>query len=495
MNILTRRNFLKTTLGATLGTAMNLHANPTNHPTDDMDIKLPGENDDAIRANCREKRATDPRPNILLVFTDQQTASAMSCLGNRWVNTPHMDSLVKNGMQFLSAYCASPICGPSRGSLVTGLPPHTTGVEYNGDPLPKDLPTIGSALRDAGYYTAWTGKWHLPESFLREAKDSHGFHHRPLTKDMPWAALGDQTDFLTTMDAEFFLRWEVAKQAKPWFLAVSLHNPHDICYHILEEGMDYANKENFPPLPANFEADSQEPFALRLRRENTKYGSEIAQTKNWSEDRWRAYLQVYAHLTSQVDRAVGQVLKALKAGGWKENTLVIFTSDHGEGIAAHRWASKLSLYEESAQVPLVFSYPGYIPAGTNKSPVSLLDLMPTICDFANAPQPSSLPGKSLRPILEKREDLDRKFVVCELAADNHRKEIQGRMVRSARFKYCAFTPGEPSEQLFDLTRDPGEMHNLATTPEYFADLQEHRAMLAAWCKKTSDPFPLPQTTK
>jgi arylsulfatase A-like enzyme len=491
MNPHSRRHFLKTTLGAAMAATMNPTSGQSLPDGADPEIGRSADNDDALRSACRLQRDADPRPNILLVFTDQQTASAMSCAGNRWVNTPHMDALAREGVRFVSAYCAAPICGPSRGSLVTGLPPHASGVVYNGDALPDNLPTIGSALRQAGYYTAWTGKWHLPESFLREAQDTHGFHHRPLTKDIPWVALGDQTDFLTSMDAEFFLRWEVGKQPKPWFLAVSLHNPHDICYHILEEGLHYENTEGFPPLPDNFEADPHEPAALRMRRENPTYGSEIARTKDWDHDRWRAYLQTYAHLTSQVDRAVGQVLKALDAGGWKDNTLVIFTSDHGEGIAAHRWASKLSLYEESAKVPLVISYPGHITPRVDGSPASLLDLMPTICDFAGASPPSGLPGRSLRAALEARASENPAYVVCELAADTLRPEINGRMVRSHGFKYCAFTPGEPLELLFDMTADPGETRNLAADPAFRQTLRNHRNMLAEWCQKTGDPFPVP----
>ncbi len=483
-----RRSFIKTALGATFATTMTkLSMAASDSQSHDPDIVVAGADDDALREENRRIRNSDPRPNILLLFTDQQTIDAMSCAGNRWVNTPHMDALARSGVRFLNSYCAAPICGPSRGAMVTGLPPHASGVIYNGDPLSKDIPTIGSVLRDSGYYTAWTGKWHLPQSYLREATDAWGFHHRPLTKDVPMAALGDQTDFLTAMDAEFFLRWQAGKQPKPWFLGVSLHNPHDICYHVMEKGFEYANKDTFPPLPANFEADPNEPEAIKLRRENTRYGHELAETKDWDEARWRAYLHTYAHMVTQVDRAVGQVLRALEEGGWKENTLVIFTSDHGEGVAAHRWATKLSLYEESAAVPLVLSYPGHIKPGVSNALASGLDLMPTICDFAGAKHPER-PGISLRPALDGKEDAEGRFVVCELAADKDRPEIQGRMLRTKRYKYCAYAPGSPSEQLFDLQEDPGETKNLAADPHHAKTLQQHRKMLADWGKKTGDLF-------
>lgn len=461
-------------------------ANANSIPVD-SDITVSGPDDDALRAGAAEHRSADPRPNILLIFTDQQTISGMSCAGNRWVSTPNMDALARAGVRFLNSYCAAPICGPSRGSILTGLPPHMSGVIYNGDPLSKDIPTIGSVLRESGYYTAWTGKWHLPDSFLREPTDACGFHHRALTKEIPEVALGDQTDFITATDAEYFLRWQVGKQSKPWFLGVALHNPHDICYHVRDDRLEYANKEAFPPLPANFAIDLDEPEALKLRRQNKTYGNELAQTKDWDADRWQAYLFTYYHLITQVDRAVGRVLGVLKAGGWNDNTLVIFTSDHGEGIAAHRWATKLSLYDESACVPLIVSYPGHIQPGTATRPVSALDLMPTICDYAGARGPT-LPGNSLRPTLERKMDgKDHPHVVCELAADKDRPEIQGRMIRTQRYKYCAFAP-RGGEQLFDMQEDPGETRNLAPDKDHAEELNRHRELLAEWCRKTKDPF-------
>lgn len=453
----------------------------------DPDITVAGSDDDALRSEAATLRSADPRPNILLIFTDQQTISGMSCAGNKWVNTPNMDALARAGVRFLTSYCAAPICGPSRGSIVTGLPPHANGVIYNGDPLEKNIPTLGSVLRDGGYYTAWTGKWHLPESFLRDSKDAWGFHHRALPKEIPEVALGDQTDFITATDAEYFLRWQVGKQSKPWFLGVSLHNPHDICYHVREDRLEYANKDAFPPLPSNFATDLDEPEALKLRRQNKAYGHELAETKDWDADRWRAYLFTYYHLITQVDRAVGQVLKALEAGGWNDNTLVIFTSDHGEGIAAHRWATKLSLYDESACVPLIVSYPGRIQPGTAAGPVSAFDLMPTICDYAGARVPPGLPGNSLRPALEGNKDGADRHVVCELAADKDRPEIQGRMVRTRRYKYCAFAPGG-GERMFDMQEDPGETRNLAPDKDHAEELHRHRELLADWCRKTGDPF-------
>ena len=137
-------------------------------------------------------------------------------------------------------------------------------------------------------------------------------------------------------------------------------------------------------------------------------------------------------------------------------------------------------------MPLVISGPGRIRPGVSRVPVSALDLAPTICDFAGAVPPPSLPGTSLRGILDG--DKPERFVFCELAADSKRPEIQGRMARGPRYKYCAYAPGTNSEQLFDLSADPGETRNLAGDSAHRAALGEHRAALAEWCASTNDPF-------
>ena len=222
---------------------------------------------EALRQRNAALRARDPRPNILLVFTDQQTANAMSCAGNPWVKTPNMDYLARRGVRFARCYCTSPVCSPSRASLLSGRMPHETGVRYNNQSPHAALPFLGHVLREQGYDATWIGKWHLPESYPTGA-EIHGFHHLPLPAKLPGQHLGDVTDMTLAQMAGQYLRWHAGLTAKPWLLGVSLHNPHDICHffnppssHLAVRELEPEAREaaTLPPLPPNHELDPAEP--------------------------------------------------------------------------------------------------------------------------------------------------------------------------------------------------------------------------------------------
>lgn len=286
-----------------------------------------------------KKRAQDPRPNILFIFTDQQTASAMSCAGNPYVKTPWMDRLAAQGVRFTRSYCADPICGPSRSALITGRMPHETGVIFNDDAPCAQIPNIGELMRQAGYDTTWVGKWHLPESFDR-SPSIRGFRNVPVLEGMDWPALshGDMTDCFFAGEAYKRLRWELVKCDSPWMLTVSVHNPHDICLHGMEkETPPHLNAEHYPPLPPNFEIPEDEAEILKECRSEGHSGQEMPYTKDWDETRWRAYLDAYYRMVQTVDDSIGLILRGLEQSGMRDQTLIVFTSDHGEGMAAHRW--------------------------------------------------------------------------------------------------------------------------------------------------------------
>src|ERR1051326_5782908 len=174
------------------------------------------------------------RPNILFVFTDQQTRGALSAWGNRFLHTPHLDSLARNGVMFWNSYCAAPVCGPARASLVTGRMPHETGLEWNGLPLPAHFPTLGEVFRQAGYETAWAGPWHLSEYCPAADSDLRGFRHFGVPRS-PLEHLGTHVDETIAAQPIEFLH---QPHRQPFFLGVSLVNPHDICYWIMERDRD-----------------------------------------------------------------------------------------------------------------------------------------------------------------------------------------------------------------------------------------------------------------
>ena len=441
-------------------------------------------------------------PNILVILTDQQTHTAIGAHGNPHLHTPHMDSLVQGGQTFMNSYCAAPVCGPSRGSLLSGRLPHRTGVEVNGPAVQPGITTMGQHFRQAGYRPYYSGKLHLgpsPTQGIEEVGGQQGFEY--LCDEHPEGIppqLGTDTDSIWTDHAVQFLQNQGQQDSgseDPFLLVASLHNPHDICYWVMEwhHIVDVPSDSDLPPLPANFQPFPDEPEFVGLCRHRTEYGPEMSWTHDWDETDWRRYLYVYDRLTERVDEQIGRLLGVLEESGLADDTLVVLTSDHGEGVAAHQWVTKLMLWEEVARVPFVLRLPGAVPAGRVDSThlASGLDLLPTLCDYAGTAAPSALDGHSLRPVIENPDLPGRESVVTELQAFMDDETKKGRMLRTARYKYIAFSYGQRPEMLFDLETDPGETKNLAYNAAYQEVLTEHRQLLTKEVEQTADPFVMP----
>ena len=423
------------------------------------------------------------RPNVLFIMTDQQTAGAMSAVGNRYVNTPNMDALAQNGVLFEQSYCTSPVCSPSRSSLVTSRMPHETGVPHNNhQQFDTTLPSMGSIFRDAGYRTGWAGKWHLPESYP-VGNTVPGFEYLQPVPRPERDFNGLNVDDNVADAAIAFLKREAAE---PFLLAVSLHNPHDIC-GLTEKGYPKPDDDHaVPPLPDNFAIDPTEPEFISRQRKRQRYGPENSETVGWTDAQWRYYLHRYYRYVEAVDEQIGRIMEVLRSQGLEDNTIIIFTSDHGEGTAAHKWVVKLMLYEEPAKVPMIVCWKGVTTQRVDgRHLVSGLDVVPTLCDYAGIKCPDTLRGMSLRPVIESPEKSSRDHLVCQLYLN---PEEAGRMLRTERYKYILFSMGERPEMLFDLTADPGEMHNLAYDIRNRDILAEHRHLLRQWMADTNDDY-------
>jgi len=460
------------------------------------------------------------KPNIILIFTDQQHANMMSAAGNKYLQTPAMDLLASEGVMFTRAYCSSPVCGPARSSIISGLMPHETGVEWNGQSMKEGITNSGEIFRENGYQTVWAGKWHLPESYPQKAtskqKTINGFELLPFWKpELKRWFLGAETDPpLTTAVVEYLENYD---QKKPLFLAVSYHNPHDICFYPRKSGWvnendslleirhygfehklpdvigTYPGKiENLPPLPSNHKINLTEPdFIQDKRKYHDEYGMETKlANKEFGDLEWQGYLNAYNRLTEMVDKEIGKVIEALKENGYWENTLIVFTSDHGDGAAAHKWAAKLSLYEESSNIPMILSFPGKISSGQKNEEhfISQIDILPTMLDFANIETEVSFTGKSLKALTQNKHEKWRDFLVVELADYKKDSTRKGRMVRTGDFKYNLFSSGE--EQLFNLVNDSGETQNLIGNSEFEKIRTQCRKNLKQWAEKTNDSFAL-----
>jgi choline-sulfatase len=309
-----------------------------------------------------------------------------------------------------------------------------------------------------GYDTWYGGKVHLPVQLNAERIGFTTF-----SKDERGVLAQEAADLITR-----------SAGGRPWATVVSFINPHDICFHALrafantdldrhlvnvcrteiatlDEALIVPEGAELPPLPANWEPQENEPEAVTELI--NRRGFRAQARANWDADAWRRHLWAYARLTELVDRQIGQVLAALDASGQADDTLVVFTSDHGDLAGAHRLEHKSFFYEEAARVPLVLRLPGRIRAATlddHHLANTGLDLLPTLCDYAGAPIPAHCLGRSLRAIAETGHgDPGTAFG----------ENILGHMLCEGRFKYVRYERGAHAEQLYDLDADPGEMRN------------------------------------
>lgn len=420
------------------------------------------------------------RPNLLLILTDQQTHDALSCAGNRWLKTPAMDSLAENGVRFAQTICAYPVCSPSRSSIFTGRMPHETGVRNNAKAIVDGMPTMGEIFRNAGYKTVYGGKWHLPKSFDGMTA---------FDKLIGGSALGKDMDAPLSSACAKWLR---AAPAEPFLMVASFMNPHDICDWIRqhEGNHEYPEVDSYPLIPSNLEVDPAEPECIQYHRTEgyDLMSQAVGIAAKWRSADVRKYLHDYYRMVEEVDRQIGLVLTALRQKKLDQNTIIVFASDHGEGMCGHRWAQKAAFYEETVRVPMIISGPGIRKAVDSKTLASLTDILPTLCDYAGIMPPKDMRGSSLRPALAGRQ-LQRKFAVSELRYATETRE--GRMLRTAGHKYVAFNSGARPEQLFDLKADPGETRNLVTEKASQKILKQHRNLLRIWIQETHDDFVVP----
>jgi len=460
------------------------------------------------------------RPNILFIMTDQQAATAMSCVGNPYVKTPNIDRIAAAGVLFEKAYAAEPLCKPCRTVIFTGKMPHETNVTINETKrFTGPVPTmLGRIIKDAGYTTCYYGKWHVPLSIDKVA--THGFD----TFEFPGP---NDVDRKVEKPCVNFINSQ-ASGGKPWFLVASFVNPHDICEFARNPGTAHRNDhptgtspgpipeppyplKDCPPLPANHEREANQPTPLAHAQSNLKkshkhfpavnndprYPGPDGRGSVWGEKAWRYYLYGYYRMVEDVDVRIGTVLNALESSGQDKNTVVIFCSDHGDGIAAHKWNQKTALYEESARIPFIISQKGVTPAGVKDSEhlISVAeDMIPTMCDYAGVKPPADLRGMSVRPLAEGKKVSWRDQVVCET---DFYGDVQGRMLRTERYKYTCYYAKKQAcntqrEALIDMQKDPGEMNNLADDTAYAAILKDMRQRLKNWCRQTRDSFPIIQ---
>ncbi|MFC1735507.1 sulfatase [Candidatus Hydrogenedentota bacterium] len=431
------------------------------------------------------------RPHVLLIICDQMHPKAMGNAG--WpIKTPALDKLASEGTRFANAYCAAPICSPSRYSMLTGKYPSETGVLTNGIAPHPDLPYLTNMLRDAGYQTATVGKLHHTpgtETHGFEFVRNHEFYMstggfsdygswlnqalatRPEVKRRPldmmknlngkhWGFIPEETvgvnwapDDLTpeawTTDEVLKYFREHKDEAQPIFMHASYFPPHHP-YGPIQKYLDMYKQEDMPT-PEGWE----------------KFKNTQGHFSGWTLDDFKMVKRYYFAFMTQMDVQIGRLLDGLKDMGVEDNLMVIFTADHGDMLGEHGMLYKGHAYEGSAGVPLIIKYPGVYPAGKiHETPVSHIDFAPTILELAGGRMRSGLRGEDLTPIA--RNEVDRSDRVV-FSMDLRHLPYRLILARKGDFKLVNYGR-ENKVEFFNLKTDPNELDNLypkcEKTPEY-----------------------------
>ncbi len=441
-----------------------------------------------------EAKAATRQPNILVIFSDEHNASVLGCYGNKIVQTPNLDRLAARGVVFENAYCNSPLCVPSRQSFTGGKYASRIGAWNNNTRMPNDAPALPRIMNAAGYQSYLCGKMHYDATcrygFIElggnmnnntmtgtaKRREPDNLKVRPgLSERFDDFYVGDTSRYMThdqavTAGVTKFLKERKAGD-KPFFLVAGFLTPHFPLIVPQKYWEKYKDKVPMPVIPAGFIE------TLPLNYQHLRIGFHM---ENVPPEIVKKGRELYYGLTEWMDGEVGNVLSALGSSIDASNTVVIYSTDHGENMGEHGLWWKNAMYEESARVPLIVSYPPMWPGGQRRTQAcSLVDLVKTIAQLGKAEVPSDWNGDSLVPWLNDPNYKWKDLSVTEYYA--HAVTSGYAMIRSGQYKYVYHTAPDakhPAQrELYDLKADPDEFHNLATQPEQKALIEKLHAAL------------------
>lgn len=416
------------------------------------------------------------RPNILFVLADQLGARWLPTHGHPVVSTPHLDAIAEESTVFERAISTSPICTPYRGCLLSGLYPSQTGLSENGSAFPANLPSLADYLHECGYATSYVGKWHLsgaPQQNRRVPPaaragfqrfigwESHHVDHWggliwSDDADQPFEMPGHETDALTDIAIQELRR--IASQDSPFFLLVSYQAPHPPC----------SPPDEFMSLYADGDLLS-EPNA-----ERSAWYTQPA----WNADyAVREFRQRYFGEISQLDAALGRLLRMLEELRLRGDTLLVFTSDHGEMAGAHGLFGKGVMYEEALHVPLVVRAPGQAKGHRTKTCAATIDLLPTLLDFAGCDCAIPGEGRSLRGCIDYGQDLPERIVFSE---------YHNFCATTSEWKLVTRGRSLEAAALYNLHADPYELDNRLTDRAAAGIVGKLSGALSDWRKSITE---------
>ncbi|GGF26635.1 sulfatase [Echinicola rosea] len=450
------------------------------------------------------------KPNVLFIIADDLTANAVSCYGNPLKITPNIDQLAAEGTRYERAYCQFPVCGPSRASFMSGYYPHATetfGYTSGRENIGPDKVTWSQLFKNNDYYTARVSKiYHMGvpgdiEKGSHGADDAASWQERFNSQGPEWKAEGEaelvqnnpyhtlerkggnvmtivkasgddlaHSDGKTAEKASELLR---AHKGDPFFLAVGFVRPHVPFVAPKDYFEAYPYREMV--LPPKVIGDWDDIPANGINYVTTV-------NAEMSEDQERKAISGYYASVSYMDAQIGKVLKTLKDEGLEDNTIVIFTSDHGFHLGEHEFWMKVSLHEESARVPLIIKVPGKDPA-VCRSFTELIDLYPTVAELAGLELPNRIQGKSLVKTLDEPS-----YAVRDMAFSVSKyRGVEAFLLRNDDWAFIQYgEDGGGGMELFDMVNDPQQFNNLSTNPQYADQVEMFQSRLKAKLAEVRD---------
>jgi arylsulfatase A-like enzyme len=432
------------------------------------------------------------KPNVLYIFSDEHRAQSLPGEPYSDVLAPHLTDFRRNNLSFRNCISNYPLCAPHRAILMTGKWPYQTGVIDNGHKLAADPRSLGNIFRSNGYYTGYVGKWHLGEDgrFIPDGPLRQGFKDWHI-----WARTNDHYDKSFTFDpmtgqkiqpqgynatlmtdqAVRFLQERKADSSKPWMLMVSWNPPH-------------------PPYgdapPEDLKRYNPEKLTLRP---NVKLKGKGNGALSNAEGLRTAQHGYYSHITA-VDSEFNRLLSILEETGQADNTIVIYTSDHGDMMGSHGYGGKRLPWEESCKVPFFVRYPGVTAQGSETNILfASVDIYPTVCGLAGIPVPDHCQGKDLSAAIrgQKVQSPESVFIMHISTAGAEDREINTaplfRGVRTSRYTYAVAEDGRWC--LYDNQEDPYQMRNLVGDHARNALMSDLDGLVLDWLRKASDPYP------
>lgn len=453
---------------------------------------------------CLATLVTAEQPNVIFLLSDDQRPDTIAALGNSVIKTPNLDRLVREGSTFSHATCAHPLCVPSREEILTGQTGFRNGV--HSGPSKPDLThvTWPQAMQNAGYNTYWVGKWMIAgRPSKRGYQESQGLFSSGKRPDFPqydyagrevtgyrgWVFQTDEgqkfpeqgiglTPDIDSKFADAAIEFIQRKHEKPYFLHVNFTAPHDPL--LMPPGWEGVYDPKRMPLPKNFKPEH--PFD----HGNIRGRDELLNSFPRRKTDIRRDIATYYAVISHMDQQIGRILDTLDKTGQAENTIVIFSSDHGLALGSHGLMGKQNMYEHSINVPLIFRGPGIPQGETFAAQCYLRDLYPTLMDVTEQEFNPAIEGTSLMPVMRREIDEVYPFII------GYFKDSQ-RMIRMHNWKLIDY-PLVDEVQLFHLGTDPHEIKNLARNKKFGVVIEQLRREMNTWLLNHGDPLTQPADT-